>query len=125
MGERGAAAAGSGGADGLGECAAGSDQDDELLGASDAGVEQVALQHHPGGGGERDHRGGVFAALGAVDGDGVGVGEFVDHSVESLDYLGRNARANPSLLSSPSTTFARRAISRRTFLTSSRSRLLT
>ena len=35
----------------------------EFLGAGDAGVEQVALEHHPGAGGERDDDGGVFAAL--------------------------------------------------------------
>ena len=87
VGECGVAAAGSGGADGLGERAAGSDEDDELLGAGDAGVEQVALQHHPGGGGERDDHGGVFAALGAVDGDRVGVGEFVEFGEVVVDVL--------------------------------------
>ena len=87
MGECGVAAAGSGGADGLGECAAGSDEDDELLGSGDAGVEEVALQHHPGGGGERDDHGGVFAALGAVDGDGVGVGEFVEFGEVVVDVF--------------------------------------
>ena len=48
VGECGVAAACSWGADGLGEGAAGSGQDEEFLGAGDAGVEQVALQHHPG-----------------------------------------------------------------------------
>ena len=38
VGEGGVAAAGSGGADGLGERAAGSGEDDELLGSGDAGV---------------------------------------------------------------------------------------
>ena len=52
-----------------------------------AGVEQVALQHHPGGGGERDDHGGVFAALGAVDGDRVGVGEFVEFGEVVVDVL--------------------------------------
>ena len=60
MGERGAPAGGCRGGDGLGERAAGPDQDDELLGPSDAGVEQVALQHRPRRGRERDHHGGVF-----------------------------------------------------------------
>jgi hypothetical protein len=87
VGERGVAAAGSGGADGLGERAAGSDEDDELFGAGDAGVEQVALQHHPGRGGERDDHGGVFASLGAVDGDRVGVGEFVEFGEVVVDVL--------------------------------------
>ena len=65
VGECGVAAACSGGADGLGQGAAGSGEDDEFFGAGDAGVEQVALQHHPGGGGEGDDDGGVFAALGS------------------------------------------------------------
>jgi hypothetical protein len=42
VGECGVAAAGSGGADGLGERASGSDEDDALLGPGDAGVEKVA-----------------------------------------------------------------------------------
>src|SRR5690242_18176865 len=42
VGECGVAAACSGGADGLGEGAAGSGQDDEPFGAGNAGVEQVA-----------------------------------------------------------------------------------
>src|SRR5450631_1912992 len=48
VGEGGVAAACSGGADGLGQGAAGSGEDDEFPGAGDAGVEQVAPQHHPG-----------------------------------------------------------------------------
>src|SRR6476661_6418024 len=77
VGVGGVAAAGALGADGGGEGAAGSGQHDEFLGPGDAGVEQVALEHHPGAGGEGDDDGGVFAALGAVDGDRVGVGELV------------------------------------------------
>jgi hypothetical protein len=50
---------------------------DQFLGPGHPGVEQVALQHHPRAGGERDDHRGVFAALGAVDGDRVGVGELV------------------------------------------------
>jgi len=53
VGACGVAASRSAGADGLGERSAGSGQDDELLGAGDAGIEQVALQHHPGRGGAR------------------------------------------------------------------------
>ena len=87
MGECGVAAAGSGGADGLGERAAGSDEDDELLGPGDAGVEEVALQHHPGRGRQRDDDGRVFAALGAVDGDGVGVGELIEFGEVVVDLL--------------------------------------
>src|SRR5690242_21689884 len=78
VGEGGVAAAGADGADGGGQGAAGADEDDQLFGAGDGGVEQVALQHHPGAGGDGDDHGGVFGALGAVDGDGVGVGEFVE-----------------------------------------------
>jgi hypothetical protein len=58
-----------------------------LLGPGDAGVEQVALQHHPGRGRERDHHGGVFAALGAVDGDRGGMGELVELSEVVDDVL--------------------------------------
>jgi hypothetical protein len=39
------------------------------------------------GGGERDHDGGVFAALGAVDGDRVGVSEFVEFGEVVVDLL--------------------------------------
>src|SRR5215467_53310 len=78
VGEGGVAAACSAGADGLGEGAAGSGEDEEFLGAGHAGVEQVALQHHPGRGAERDDHRGIFAALRAVDCDGVGVGELVE-----------------------------------------------
>ena len=97
MGERGVAAPRPSGADRLGECAAGSSQDEELFGAGDAGVEQVALQHRPGGGGERDDHCGVFAALGAVDGDGVGVGEFVEFAevvVQLLVFVGEHGEGS-------------------------------
>src|ERR1019366_4382812 len=87
VGEWGVAAAGSGGADGLGERASGSGEDDELLGPGDAGVEEVALQHHPGRGRQWDDDGGGFAALGAVDGDGVGVGEFIEFGEVVVDWL--------------------------------------
>src|ERR1035437_7251035 len=87
VGEGGVAAAGSGGADGLGECAARSGEDDELLGAGDAGGEQVALQRHPGRGRAWYDDGGVIAALGAVDGNGVGVGELVEFGEGVVDLL--------------------------------------
>src|SRR4051795_5685436 len=54
VGEGGVPAAGAGRAHGLGQRPRGADEDDELLGAGDRGVEQVALQHHPGAGGQRD-----------------------------------------------------------------------
>src|SRR5580693_3969140 len=77
MGEGGVAAAGALGADGGGQGPAGSGQHDQFPGPGHPGVEQVALQHHPRAGGERDDDRGVFAALGAVDGDRVGVGQLV------------------------------------------------
>ena len=95
VGESGVAAAGALGADGGGQGAAGSGQDDELAGAGDAGVEQVALEHHPGAGGQGDDDGGVFAALGAVDGDGVGVGqlvEFVEPVVDLFVFVGADGQ---------------------------------
>jgi len=81
------AAACSGRADGLGERAAGTDEHDELPRAGDAGVEQVALQHHPRRRGERDDHRGVLAALGAVNGDRIGVGELVELGEVVIDRL--------------------------------------
>src|SRR3712207_8423033 len=49
-----------------------------IFGAGDGGVEQVALQHRPGAGGQRDDDAGVLAALRAVHGDGVGVHQLVE-----------------------------------------------
>jgi CspA family cold shock protein len=57
------------------------------------GAEQVALQHHPGRGGERDDHGRVLAALGAVDGGGVGAGglvEFGEVVVRLLVFAGEH-----------------------------------
>jgi hypothetical protein len=59
VGEGGVAAAGAPGADGGGQGAAGAGQHDQLLGPGDAGVEQVALEHHPRAGDQRDDHGGV------------------------------------------------------------------
>ena len=59
VGEGGVAAAGASGADGGGQGAAGSGQHDEFPGPGDAGVEQVALEHHPRAGDQRDDHGGV------------------------------------------------------------------
>src|SRR5438105_1524359 len=95
VGEGGVAASGAPGADGGGQGAAGSGQYDESFGPGDAGVEQVALEHHPRAGGERDDDGGVFAALGAVDGDRVGVGqlvEFVEAVVDVLVFVGADGQ---------------------------------
>src|SRR3954451_24092378 len=54
VGEGGVPAAGAGGAHGLAQRPRRPDQDHQLLGAGDRGVEQVALQHHPGAGGQRN-----------------------------------------------------------------------
>src|SRR5829696_9935898 len=100
--EGGVAVAVAGGADGLGQGAAGADQHHQLLGPADGGVEQVALEHEPG---RLDHghdHARVLAALGAVHGQGVGVGELVEvvepvadllvlvHEHEQLMGLGRD-----------------------------------
>ena len=69
---------------------AAADEDDELFGAGDRGVEQVALQHHPGADGQRDHHGGIPRALGAVHGHGVG--EFVEVVVDVLALVGTYVR---------------------------------
>lgn len=73
MGEGGVAAAGACGAYGDGEGFAGAGEDDELFGAGDGGVEEVALQHGRGAHGDGNDDSGVFGALRAVHGDGVGV----------------------------------------------------
>ena len=52
-------------------------QHQQLAGAGDGGVEQIALQHDGVLGGERQHDGGVFGALGFVHGDGVTQGKRV------------------------------------------------
>src|SRR4051812_8816747 len=67
VGQGGVPAAGAGGAHGLGERPLRADEDDEPLGAGHGGVEQVALEHHPGAGGQRNDDAGVLAALRAVD----------------------------------------------------------
>src|SRR5215217_4042974 len=72
--EGGVAVAVAGGADGLGQGAAGADQDDQLPGPADGGVEQVALEHQPGGLGQGHDHARVLTALGAVHGQGIGVG---------------------------------------------------
>jgi hypothetical protein len=72
-----------------GEGPAGADKHHQFLGPGHAGVEQVALQHHVGPHGKRYNHGGVFAALGAVDGDRVGVGEFVERVVDRFVLVGQ------------------------------------
>ncbi|GAA0905952.1 hypothetical protein GCM10009574_097900 [Streptomyces asiaticus] len=54
-------------------------------GSGDGGVEQVVLEELASGGGQGDDDVGVFAALGAVDGQGVGVDEFVEAGEEVGD----------------------------------------
>ena len=54
------------------------DDDDEAFGAGDGGVEDVALEHEVVLGGDGQDERGVFAALGFVDGDGVGEAEVVE-----------------------------------------------
>src|SRR5438105_15393631 len=91
--ERGVATARALGAYRDGESASRAHQDRELLRAGDAGVEEVALEHHPGAHGEGYDDGGVFAALGAVDRDRVGVGElvqFIEPVVDLLVFVGED-----------------------------------
>src|SRR5699024_3213098 len=74
-------------ADGLGQCPTRPHQNHQPLGPGDGRVEQVALQHHPGTGGDGyDHRR-VLASLGTVHGDGVGVREFVEFGEVVGDLL--------------------------------------
>src|SRR4051812_47018477 len=80
-------ATGPGGAHGLGESPRRAHEDDEPLGTGDRGVEQVALQHHPGAGRQRDDDARVLAALGPVHGDGVGVHQLVELTEVVLDGL--------------------------------------
>jgi hypothetical protein len=83
----GVTASGADSANGVADGFFGADQHDEFLGPGNGGVEQVALQHHPGAGGDRDDHAGVFAALGTVDADGVGVGQFVQFTELVVDVL--------------------------------------
>ena len=53
------------------------DEDEALLCPGDAGVEEVSLQHHVMGHQDRHHHYGVFAALGFVDGGGIGQDQLV------------------------------------------------
>jgi hypothetical protein len=87
LGEGGVAASGALGADRFGERALAADQHDELCGAGDGGVEKVALQHEPGAHYQGDDHAGVLAALGAVDADGVGVGQLVELVEAVADLL--------------------------------------
>src|ERR1700690_682173 len=48
------------------------DQDHEPLAASNAGIEEVSLQHSVVLGEDRDDHGGIFGALALVDGGGIG-----------------------------------------------------
>jgi len=60
------------------------DEDAQLFGAGDGGVEEVALKHDVVFGGEDDYGAGVFSALGFVDGDGVGEDELVGEFFEGV-----------------------------------------
>jgi hypothetical protein len=100
----GVTASGADSANGVADGLLGADQHDEFLGPGNGGVEQVALQHHLGAGGDRDDHAGVFAALGTVDADGVGVGQFVQFTELVVDVLvvvgahgERLGRPNPEL----------------------------
>src|SRR6266508_5051674 len=77
LGKGGVAAPGALGADRPGQGTLAADQHHDLLGPGDGGVEQVALQHQPGAGGQGDDHTWVLAALGAVDADRMGVGQLV------------------------------------------------
>jgi hypothetical protein len=83
----GVATSGADSANSLADGFLGADQHDEFLGPGDGSVEQVALQHHPGAGGDWDDHPGVFAALGAVDADRVSVGQFVQLPELVVDVL--------------------------------------
>ncbi|GGX41868.1 hypothetical protein GCM10010341_74830 [Streptomyces noursei] len=55
------------------------DEHDAVAGASDGGVEQVALeQHHPGGADHGNDHVRIFAALGPVDGERIAVDKLIE-----------------------------------------------
>src|SRR3954471_1251220 len=85
--ERGVPAARAGRPHGLGQRPLRADEDDELLGPGDGGVEQVALQHRPRAGGQRDDDARVLAALRPVHGDRVGVHQLVELAEVVVDGL--------------------------------------
>nr|WP_246460682.1 hypothetical protein [Streptomyces himalayensis] len=79
MVQRGVAAPGAVVGDGPFNGSALADEHDTFAGAGDGGVEQVALEQHRSG--SADHGNddvGVFAALGAVDGQRVGVDQLIE-----------------------------------------------
>ena len=78
MSEGGVAASGTHGADGGGQRAPGADLLDEFFRPGDGGVEQIALQHHPRAGRDRDDHRQVLRVLRAVDRHRVRVGQFVE-----------------------------------------------
>src|SRR3954449_8465408 len=85
--ERGVPAARAGRPHGLGQRPLRADEDDELLGPGDGGVEQVALQHRPRAGGQRDDDARVLAALRPVHRDRVGVHQLVELAEVVVDRL--------------------------------------
>ena len=78
VGEGGVAAACSGGADGGGEGFVGADEDDEFFGAGEAGVEEVALEHHEMRFQQRHDHDGIFAPLRFVNADRIRQGEIAE-----------------------------------------------
>src|SRR5258708_3065207 len=92
VGECGVAAACSGGADRLGQGAAGSGEGGGVPGGGDAGGREGAPQRHPGRGGRGGGRGGGLGGGGGGGGGGVGVGELIERGevvVHGLVFVGK------------------------------------
>ena len=85
FGEAGVAAGGFVVLDGAGEGAFVADEQAEVAGASQAGVEQVALQHHILAGVQDEHDGTILRSLALVDAESVGELQFVVVGVVVLD----------------------------------------
>ena len=73
-------------ADGYAKGLGAADEDADALGAGDAGVDEVPLEHHVVGHQDGDDHYRELGALGLVDGGGVGQSDLVQFGVVILDF---------------------------------------
>ena len=71
--------------DGVGQRLGGAHEDAEAFGSRDAGIDEIALQHHEVGHQQGDDDHGIFRALRLVDGGGVGQRQFIEFGVLVTD----------------------------------------
>ena len=73
--------------DGVGQGLRGADDDAEFLRTGDAGIDEVALEHHEMGHQQGHDHDGIFRALRLMDGGGVGQRQLVEFRVLVLDAV--------------------------------------